>query len=532
MSDSKKEFFERYARYAQEQMVKYGIPASVTLAQAAIESGYGNSTLAQNNAFFGVKAPSGWRGKYILLNDDRPNEKFCTYGDAAASFEHHSLLLMRNKSYNKCWELSSDDSAGWAAAIKNGGYATDPQYAEKITDVIKKYGLDKYDKEVIGKYGQDGVGTGNPRLAAGAADGGECSQEIESLYGTFIESQSAARAYSFPVSRSDFLNVTSNFGMRTHPVTGEKNTMHYGIDIATRHDDLLATENGGVVTAVNMDTSKTSGIYVTVRYDRPDGSQRYCTYMHLSSVAVKEGDKVDAGDKLGVSGSTGRVTGEHLHFEVKTVSASGEERRVDPSSYLAEIAAKGGLTTGVMYNGKDLLAQYKPVDTGVENEEEETLSPDDWLKKLASSEGNGLGTSDDPVVQLLITAFMTLMAFAIKIDGGDDDSKCEAVTSAVLNKEIDFADSIDGITACKVRLTDGGMTVSGVVDGQSLSAVLSAQQAGSLTAILNDTSLTDTERSAKSAAVIKAVLCGSASQSLYDDLSDKKSAELGKGLSV
>lgn len=84
----------KYAEYAMEQMRRYGIPASVTLAQGILESSNGQSRLAQNeNNHFGIKATPVWiaeGGRYGIYTDDKPNEKFCSYDSVGDSYEHHS----------------------------------------------------------------------------------------------------------------------------------------------------------------------------------------------------------------------------------------------------------------------------------------------------------------------------------------------------------------------------------------------------------------------------------------------------------
>lgn len=104
------EYAEKYAVYAMEQMRKYGIPASVTLAQGILESSNGQSRLALNeNNHFGIKATPGWiaqGGKYGIYTDDKPNEKFCSYDSVGDSYEHHSKFLVENKRYAECFDLS------------------------------------------------------------------------------------------------------------------------------------------------------------------------------------------------------------------------------------------------------------------------------------------------------------------------------------------------------------------------------------------------------------------------------------------
>ena len=97
------QYAEQYADFAMEQMRKYGIPASVTLAQGILESSNGQSRLALNeNNHFGIKATPRWiaqGGKYGLYTDDKPNEKFCSYDSVGDSYEHHSRFLVENKRY-------------------------------------------------------------------------------------------------------------------------------------------------------------------------------------------------------------------------------------------------------------------------------------------------------------------------------------------------------------------------------------------------------------------------------------------------
>lgn len=107
------EYIQQYAEYAMEQMRRYGIPASVTLAQGICESASGQSELSRKgNNHFGIKATSSWienGGKYLVYTDDRPNEKFCQYANVGDSYEHHSQFLKRNGRYAGLFQLSPDD---------------------------------------------------------------------------------------------------------------------------------------------------------------------------------------------------------------------------------------------------------------------------------------------------------------------------------------------------------------------------------------------------------------------------------------
>ncbi len=140
-------YIDMYKDMAIQQMRKYQIPASITLAQGLLESRAGLSTLAkQSNNHFGIKVTSDWSGGYVLADDDAPNEKFRKYKRVADSYEDHSLFLLRHPRYSPLFKLSITDYKGWARTLKKCGYATDPHYAESLIRIIEQYDLTQYDK--------------------------------------------------------------------------------------------------------------------------------------------------------------------------------------------------------------------------------------------------------------------------------------------------------------------------------------------------------------------------------------------------
>ena len=151
------DYVDRYAEAAMEQMRKYGIPASVTLAQGILESASGQSELSRKgNNHFGIKATKSWvdnGGRYLVYTDDKPNEKFCQYASVADSYEHHSLFLRGNKRYANLFELSPDDYVGWTRGLQADGYASSQQYASSLQSLIRQHGLDKYDRQVMQEKG-------------------------------------------------------------------------------------------------------------------------------------------------------------------------------------------------------------------------------------------------------------------------------------------------------------------------------------------------------------------------------------------
>ena len=142
------EYIHKYRELAIQEMRRYRIPASITLAQGLLESGAGKSTLARkSNNHFGIKCGSGWEGKRAYHTDDAPNECFRAYRHPKDSYEDHSKFLRTKTRYAFLFELKVTDYKGWARGLKKAGYATDPKYANRLIDIIELYELHEYDKK-------------------------------------------------------------------------------------------------------------------------------------------------------------------------------------------------------------------------------------------------------------------------------------------------------------------------------------------------------------------------------------------------
>ena len=138
-------YIEQWQDEAVRQMQKYGIPASITLAQGILESGNGVSELARrSNNHFGIKCHSTWTGKRTYHDDDEKGECFRVYDDATDSYEDHSHFLLRDR-YARLFELEPTDYKGWAKGLKACGYATDPSYADRLITLIEKHDLNALD---------------------------------------------------------------------------------------------------------------------------------------------------------------------------------------------------------------------------------------------------------------------------------------------------------------------------------------------------------------------------------------------------
>lgn len=139
-------YIDRYKDLAISEMFKYNIPASITLAQGLLESGAGTSELTmKGNNHFGIKCHD-WLGATTYHDDDEKQECFRAYRDAYESYEDHSRFLAQQPRYQRLFTLNKTDYKGWAYGLKSCGYATNPNYAQKLIDIIELYKLYLYDR--------------------------------------------------------------------------------------------------------------------------------------------------------------------------------------------------------------------------------------------------------------------------------------------------------------------------------------------------------------------------------------------------
>ena len=162
------EYIKQYRDIAVQEMKKYHIPASITLAQGLLESGAGQSTLARkSNNHFGIKCGSDWNGKSVRHDDDERNECFRAYKHPKQSYEDHSKFLVSRPRYASLFKLDITDYKGWARGLKKAGYATNPRYAEQLIGIIELYDLDKYDKKGGLKWMKENPNPHQPYIANG-----------------------------------------------------------------------------------------------------------------------------------------------------------------------------------------------------------------------------------------------------------------------------------------------------------------------------------------------------------------------------
>ncbi len=132
------EYIDMYKHIAIAHQQRYGIPASITMAQGILESDNGNSILARgSNNHFGIKCKSYWTGRTFTHTDDEPDECFRAYDTVEESYADHAEFLDSSPRYDSLFDFSPTDYKSWARALKNAGYATSPTYTNTLIRIIE-----------------------------------------------------------------------------------------------------------------------------------------------------------------------------------------------------------------------------------------------------------------------------------------------------------------------------------------------------------------------------------------------------------
>lgn len=148
-------YIEQFAALAVTEMYRSGVPASITLAQGLLESGYGLSELAvKGNNHFGIKCHNNWDGGRMYYDDDKRGECFRKYSSPEQSYRDHSDFLRYRERYSFLFDYRITDYKAWAYGLKKAGYATDPAYPKKLIKLIEDYRLYEYDTKPAAFAGQ------------------------------------------------------------------------------------------------------------------------------------------------------------------------------------------------------------------------------------------------------------------------------------------------------------------------------------------------------------------------------------------
>jgi LysM repeat protein len=157
-------YIRQYKQLAIDEMIRTGVPASITLAQGILESNAGQCSLTQqSNNHFGIKCKDDWTGEVVYHNDDRKHECFRRYNSAEDSYRDHSDFLKNRPNYASLFDLDATDYTDWAYGLKKAGYATNPVYAQSLITTIEKYNLEDITLVALQQSNQLNVASSNIR---------------------------------------------------------------------------------------------------------------------------------------------------------------------------------------------------------------------------------------------------------------------------------------------------------------------------------------------------------------------------------
>ncbi|MBE6202752.1 MAG: LysM peptidoglycan-binding domain-containing protein [Rikenellaceae bacterium] len=165
---TRQEYIHKWCHHALQNRELYGIPASITLGQAILESGYGNSALSIiTNNHFNIKCKNNWEGRTRTWSDDNPDDCFRVYDSIEESYDDHGDYVSSRSWYEFLFAYDLTDYKSWAKGLKKAGYATDPNYAENLIRVIEdthiylldeENGLERYNEYLAASLGIEPVG--------------------------------------------------------------------------------------------------------------------------------------------------------------------------------------------------------------------------------------------------------------------------------------------------------------------------------------------------------------------------------------
>jgi hypothetical protein len=224
---TREEYVEMYKDMAIREMHISGIPASIKLAQAILESGIGNSMLARDaNNHFGIKCHD-WQGESVRADDDAPQECFRKYDNADQSFKDHSAFLTSRSRYAFLFELDITDYKGWARGLKKAGYATNPRYPDLLINIIEDLKLYQYDRVDAGMLADRTSG-------AGETERSHTGRELVGIQAQRKIFTNNDRKYVIAQKKDDFYKIAQDFNIYSFQI--------WKYNELTRRDELVEGE--------------------------------------------------------------------------------------------------------------------------------------------------------------------------------------------------------------------------------------------------------------------------------------------------
>lgn len=341
MSVELSDFIEKIGPLASRIAQENDIYASVMIAQALLESGGDQlSELASPPYFnlFGIKGSYNGNTVNMSTNEDDGSGNMYTINDGFRDYDSYDESLqdyadlLSTSTYSGAWK-SNTSSYQDATNALTGTYATDTAYASKLNKIIEQYDLTQFDDYSPSDQVEENI----------------VLESAETIESTEVSGDKPVK----PLATMP--EISSPYGYRTHPITGEYK-FHYGTDYPAQTGTPLLAIKDGVIAEAGFNES--AGNYIFLKMN--DGL--YAGYYHLNSIDVEMGQEVKAGGTIGTVGDTGASDGAHLHLEIsdRVWAPSTAGTNYNPAEYLEGALSVDSSAQGNRLNlSNELIELYK-----------------------------------------------------------------------------------------------------------------------------------------------------------------------------
>lgn len=242
---TREEYIYKWRHLAFENREQYGIPVCISLGQAILESGYGNSHLAIiTNNHFNIKCKKDWTGRTKIWEDDIPDDCFRVYDSVEESYRDYAEYISSKPWYDPLFSLDINDYKGWAKGLKEAGYATDPKYPEKLIGVIESTHIYLLDAEngiaLYDKYMAEQLGLNPDAIIEKVGIGSGIEQSTQQTEQPEAPSQTTTE----PQSYDDTTKAYANNGVDPNNFRVTINAHHgYNVYLTNGSHYVVAKEN-------------------------------------------------------------------------------------------------------------------------------------------------------------------------------------------------------------------------------------------------------------------------------------------------
>lgn len=223
-------YVDSYSKLAVQSMKTYKIPASVKLAQAIYSSNAGQSKVAKEaNNHFGLLCNTEYQGEQYYETSDRSGNCYRTYNTVAESFQDHNQFLTTRPRYASLFQLSLTDYRAWANGLQACGYSINPEYAQRLINIIEKYTLNRFDKQGLQQDQESEVADPMP-IKQEVAEPKSVSKEVVNVTEPSPVAQEPVQSHSATQTHDKHKQKANKQEEQKQEVVQQKKTYYNGVE--------------------------------------------------------------------------------------------------------------------------------------------------------------------------------------------------------------------------------------------------------------------------------------------------------------